>query len=189
MKSSRTIFFALLSLILITSCTIPIKTSDDAFLQSTVRVDLYEKTTRIWSPIFSDNLNATESYWYDTSLCAVIRDNRVTSYQLHITVKSWEWKFYSEAYDLSGRRFDISTVDTEIVAGREKAITYEYYSIILDRAYLNEAQSKGIDIKASGRRDNIFRFPSYYVQGFLKKVDEYISGKENIKKQGDSIAQ
>jgi hypothetical protein len=83
---------------------------------------------------------------------------------------------------LNGRRFDIIAVDTDISAGRESAILCEDYVIFLDRTYLNEAQSKGIDVKASGRKDNIFVLPSFYVQGFLKKVDEYISGKENIKK-------
>lgn len=146
--------------------TTSIKTANDVFLQSKIDVDSYQKTSWIQSP----------SLQFGTGvflLRAQAANKKIISYQIYVSDISLDWMFFYSACDADGNKLDFRVVDSVV---RSYGTTQEDYAIVVDRKYLSNSLDKGINFKAIGKRgEKVIIIPSFYIEGFLKKVDEYIT--------------
>lgn len=159
-----------LTFLLLAGCAItpPIRTSEDVFLKSSVDIDPYKKTTWIYSPIFR---NYEGMGYYYAFLRALVTDKSVTIYQFYISDTSKDWRFFDRAYDSNGIELDFLGIDHQVT---DSAFTQEDFAINLSRAYLDHEKTNWLNIKAIGKRgEKIFVLPGFYIEGFIKKVDEY----------------
>lgn len=165
-----------LAFLLLAGCamTPPIKTSNDVFMRSSIYNDPYKKTTWIRSPMFINHdpfLQGMGSYY--AFLRVLVNDRYVTFYQFYISDSDENWRFFNRAYDSNGNKLDFVEIDHQIKSSQSVRMQ-EDFTINLSREYLDGAKNSGLNIKAVGKRgEKIFVLPGYYVEGFLKKVDEY----------------
>jgi len=166
----KQISFLLLGLILSGCATTSIKTANDVFLQSTIDTDSYKKSTWVESPCL-------DNWMYRVWLRAQVENKNVISYQIYVLDRDSDWRFFNSAYDADGKKLDFRTVDSLVESyGAYSGYTREEYVIVVDRKYLNNSIGKEINFKAVGQRgERVIVVPSIYIEGFLKKVDEYIA--------------
>lgn len=168
MKKIKLMYLSILGLVLAGCVMTPMKNANDVFMQSKVSDDPYEKTTRIYAPLFYDALPIGFAY-----LRAQVKNNKIVYYQIYVNDRDVDWKFIQGAYDIDGNKLDFYAVDRKVTGAGS---IEENYVITVDRKYLNNSIGKGINFKAIGQRGStIVRIPSFYIEGFLKKVDEYRS--------------
>jgi len=150
--------------------TTSIKTANDVFLQSTIDTDSYKKSTWVESPCL-------DNWMYRVWLRAQVENKNVISYQIYVLDRDSDWRFFNSAYDADGKKLDFRTVDSLVESyGAYSGYTREEYVIVVDRKYLNNSIGKEINFKAVGQRgERVIVVPSIYIEGFLKKVDEYIA--------------
>jgi hypothetical protein len=161
----------LLLVLTLSGCaTTSIKTANDVFLQSSIDTDSYKKTTWIQSP-------SLDGWIYSVWLRAQAENSKIISYQIYVSDIYDDWRFFNSAYDTDGKKLDFRTVDSLVESyGLYAGKTKEDYIIVVDRKYLNNSIGKEINFKAVGQRgERVIIIPSIYVEGFLKKVDEYIA--------------
>ncbi|MFH1338919.1 MAG: hypothetical protein ABIH40_03665 [Candidatus Omnitrophota bacterium] len=164
------ISFLLLGVTLSGCVTTSIKTASDVFLYSSIDTDSYKKTTWIQSP-------SLDGWIYSVWLRAQVENKKVISYQIYVLDRDDDWRFFHSAYDADGKKLDFRTVDSLVEStGLYTGYTREDYVIVLKREYLNNSVGKEINFKAVGKRgERVIVVPSFYIEGFLKKVDEYIA--------------
>lgn len=151
----------------------PIKTSNDVLSKTIIDNDPYKKITWIRTPAFR---NYGGIGYYSSFLRVLIKNENPITYQFYVSDEAKSWRFYSDAYDNSGARLDFIGIDREVTSS---AWTKEDFVISLSKDYLEKSTVTGINIKASGKRgDKIFFIPGYFVDGFLKKIDMYLKGRQ-----------
>jgi len=166
MKKSFYYDILLVFILFIAGCVTPLKTANDVFLQSKIDTDSYKKTTWVESP-------SLEGWIHSVWLRAQVENKKVILYQIYVSDRDTDWRFFHSAYDAGGNKLDFRTVDSLVTS---TGSTREDYVIVVDRKYLNNSIGKGINFKAVGQRgEKIIIIPSVYIEGFLRKVDEYIT--------------
>lgn len=101
----------------------------------------------------------------------------------HVKVEKWDtflsfytstenWAFINRAYDKTGKVIGMEKTDSQVGGGRYSRV-YEHGYLKLDRKYLESIRKTGMQFKIIGQRNEFtFELPSYYVEGFLRKLDE-----------------
>jgi hypothetical protein len=71
----------------------------------------------------------------------------------------WGLGFFDQAYDSDGNKLDVVKIDSKVLPATfyygtkiTPTQTREIFAIDLSREYLDRAKSKGLDIKAIGKR-------------------------------------
>lgn len=96
-------------------------------------------------------------------------DNRI-HFQLYVILKSrHHWRFLDSALDTNGKVLQVKPVGVDLEAGWKT----EHLLIQLGRPYLNRLAAKlGLSLRVTGKQGEIvLNVPSFYVEGFLRKVD------------------
>lgn len=170
-------------LVATTSCiaTKSTNTADDVFLNTSVAVDGYRKTTWIKGPLFRSSYNITNTIF----LRCLVQEENVSFYQLYISDKKQDWRFYNSAYDLKGKKLNFVQIDHEVTSG---AMTKEDFAISLTKDYLTENTQTGLNIKIYGKRgDVVLSLPPHYIQGFLRKVEAYTTRPKLVVPEGTDL--
>ena len=96
-------------------------------------------------------------------------DNRI-HFQLYVILKSrHHWWFFDRALDTNGNKLQVKPIGVDWESGWKT----EHLLIQLSRPYLNRLATKlGLSLKVTGKQGEIvLNVPSFYLKGFLRKVD------------------
>ena len=96
-------------------------------------------------------------------------DNKI-HFQLYVILKSrHRWRFFDRALDTNGKVLEVKQVGVDWESGWKT----EHLLIQLSRPYLNRLAAKlGLSLRFTGKQGEIvLNVPSFYVKGFLRKVD------------------
>ena len=96
-------------------------------------------------------------------------DNRI-HFQLYVILKSrHHWWFFDRAFDNNGNNLQVEPIGVDWESGWKT----EHLLIQLSRPYLNRLAAKlGLSLRVTGKQGEIvLNVPSFYVRGFLRKVD------------------
>ena len=171
MKLNLKIMYIVFIALFFAGCATFPKTSSEVYSGSSISDDPYTKLISVTSPRVSSGavdaiiLVAMKSY----------KDqNQHTTYSLLVVDYSENWIFYKSARDINGNVLDVRTMDRKVLGA---GLIRESFCIFLSREYLDSASTSGMDIRLEGKRgSNKIFLPAYFIEGFLKKVDEQING-------------
>jgi len=144
-------------------------TSSEVFFASKIEKDKYRNIVIIEGPMI---FQARGIGGYQVSLKAKKRhDNQISYFVFVQDSRATNWRFYEQAYDNNGHNFEFEYIGSDVTLG----VTSETFAIHLTRQYLDESVSNSIDLKVFGSDAELpIQLSGYYVQGFLKKVDEFL---------------
>lgn len=135
-----------------------------------VERDDYKKVTNFRA------INAAANRFETLMLRAWRHDGGELIYQIYVTdyYSTGSWRFYEEAHDRSGHRFDVTLIGREVgsCSAYSGCSHFETVGLNIERAYLERHQESGIDFRVSGRAGTAdFFLPPEYVQSFLRQVN------------------
>ena len=160
-----------------------IMSEDTIFNNTTTNTDPYQNLTWIRSPDWVVERFVISSIPSCVAhLRAATREDVVRFYQLYVWNGSDKWSFYNRAYDSNGNALGFVLVDREV--SKHGYAVHESFAINLSEKYLNDMRISGLNIKVVGKRsEKIIVVPSYFVQGFLRKVNVCIKGMKSREKK------
>ena len=91
-------------------------------------------------------------------------------FQLYVVLKSrHHWWFFGRALDTDGNVLKVKPIGVDLESGWKT----EHLLIQLSRPYLNRLAAKfGLSLRVTGKQGEIvLNVPSFYLKGFLRKVD------------------
>ncbi len=106
----------------------------------------------------------------DYHLRALWKDDAYDVTQLYVVDAGYDWRFLENANDINGNSLHADRNATNVEFG----LCYEHVLVELMPDYLEARRKSGLSIKVWGRAgEQIVEVPAFYVDGFLRKVDEY----------------
>ena len=166
------ILTTLFTLLVLAGCAGPqIQTAQDVYSKTTYEIDPYKNTGWIDSPHILDTRSGVG--YYTAYLHASTKKGESNTIQMVVMDSYKDWRFYFEAYDQSARKLKFIEVDRSV--RREGTVqTQELFAVEFSREEMEILRRTGINFKAIGKyREKIFTMPVFYVDGFLRRFDEF----------------
>jgi len=143
---------------------IQIKTADDVFNHSKIDFDAYSKTTSLKGPVMPW-INVDNGF-VDYLLMTFAKDDY---YYLLIKYNNSNWGFIDSAYDINNEKLDVVKLGSEV---QNDGWIEERITVKFKRDYLEKNLKSGLSIKFYGKKTFILSIPDFYIQGFIKKIDD-----------------
>jgi len=132
-----------------------------------IKNDTFKKKTTFYSP------NICSIYKWKLFIRAwKSYDSTYTTFQIYIKeIHKGDWHFYSQAYDSNGNSLNIISIKNDVNFNTHDL--EEHYGLNVDRKYLEDSVTTGIEIRLYGDSNRNIFIPGAYIKGLLLKIDSY----------------
>lgn len=183
---------SVLALSALSSCATPVagwgsaagprpQTAEEVFAKTRAKFDSYKKSAEITGPVF----------WLSDHTVFLLRSmfqgESPSAVQLYISDEGVEWRNFSNANDSSGVALPLIPITKDAEPWSYRSVggvrCYEHVAVEMSPEYtrLHSSTGIGISIKIWGNAgERIVDVPAYYVEGFLRKLDEYAAEADGL---------
>ena len=132
-----------------------------------IKNDTFKKQTTFYSP------NICSIYKWKLLIRAWKRyDSTCMTFQIYIKeIHQGDWHLYSQAYDSNGNSLNIISIKGDVDFNTHEL--EEHYGLNVNRKYLEDSVTTGIEIRLYGDSNRNIFIPGGYIKGFLSKIDLY----------------
>lgn len=167
MKGNYRVFvfcFAFTMAIFFSGCAMKPSSVEEAYNKTKYTVDEYSKRESIDGPSVSINIGIDGG--------GTMHLTKIDKYYyLYVyTFSQFGWCFFESAYDKNAGKLPLKVFNEKVGSG----VTRENFFLLINDDQIKTMSIYGLDVRVYGKNRTInIDLPDVYVQGFLKKANEY----------------